>query len=326
MDTFDYTEIVSAPVILYGAGKQAQAGLDFLREKGAGNIVCLCDADPAKRRGGWPAAADVRDLPVLSPEKAIGQYPDAYVYVTPLMPIRREICADMKRSKLFRAERIINREPTEKVAGCWFLDNFAIIMDYVVSCCCKISLGLRNKSPKVPYYETISETMEHVAQSRIAIFDDLRSNGNASTCAGCPEVRDDYWRSDGKITTLSFALKTPCQLSCRYCHTDNHLDYPAHMIRHFTLLPLLKEILADRHVAPEACIQLVSGEITIDPQREAIYAAVGNHPVIVASNGVRYDEAMAELLSRPGNYLQISLDAGGKHTGASKRLMRSTTW
>lgn len=66
------------PVILFGAGKTSRYNLQFFYELGI-KPVAFCDNNPKKQ------GSKVADIPVLSLEQVMQQYPKAYFYITTQM-------------------------------------------------------------------------------------------------------------------------------------------------------------------------------------------------------------------------------------------------
>lgn len=201
------------------------------------------------------------------------------------------------------------------------MENVAIVENKGIFLCCNLE-GIRNAAPCVPWKSTESETVNSFLKQRVVYIENLQYTHARGPCDGCPELRImEPWNTDRKIKILALSLYYPCQLSCIYCDLPtNGKNFPnreeelkkAYGVDITKLINALKK---DGKLYPSEPVQISGGEITVSPKKEELLNAVAEYPLQIFTNGILFDEKIAELAARnDGSFLNISLDAGTKET------------
>jgi pyruvate-formate lyase-activating enzyme len=143
-----------------------------------------------------------------------------------------------------------------------------------------------------------------------------------SNCVGCFKLRDGKPPA-GYPRLYEFNLSTglpggeKCNLKCNYCTYRYKLDNDVTDV-HFgqNVYDLLKIIGED--IGADAVINYASGELTVSPHRDKILRLWKkmNWSGQILTNGVVYNQDVADLFSVGGVTSQISVDAGTSETFA----------
>lgn len=301
-------------VVIYGAGAMAPYAIQSLSSD-IYNVVAVCDSDESK------AGGNVCNIPIMSQQmvrKKFGE--DFFVYVSPNSPVWEEIQAQIVRESFVTRDRIINYKDTRTYLSCNSLENVVIVENQGLLLCCNLE-GIRNAAPRVPWESSESETVNSFLKRRDKYIEDLQRPHAKGPCDNCPDLCMAEWNADRKVNILSLSFSYPCQLSCIYC------DLPTNG-KHFSnreeelkkacgidINKLLDALKRDGKLRPSEPVQISGGEITVSPKKEELLNAVSEYPLQIFTNGILYDEKIAELTARDdGSYLNISLDAGTKRT------------
>lgn len=297
-------------VVIYGAGAMAPYAIQSLSSD-LYNIVAVCDSDESK------AGRDICDIPIMSQQMIREKYGDDFlVYVSPKSPIREEIQKQIIQESFVTRERIINY----KYLSCNSLENVVIVENQGLLLCCNLE-GIRNAAPCVPWESSECETVNSFLKQRDAYIEDLLRSDTKGPCDNCPALCMAEWNADRKVTVLSLSLAYPCQLSCIYCDLPtNGMHFPNREEElkkacSIDINKLLNALKKNGKFQPSEPVQISGGEITVSPKKDELLNAVSEYPLQIFTNGILYDEKIAELTARDdGSFLNISLDAGTKET------------
>ena len=299
----------SAPLILYGAGRRAARELDALRRKGM-NPVCFCDADPNK----WGTRH--LGLSVLGPDGVKRAYPRFRIHIALAEPLRYAAQKQLVEEGVFPKGAIVNYVEASERKSCALLESHLVLSLNNLYYCCDMGC-MRNAPPSIPMGASIAETMEEFLATRDRLIRDNQKSGMATSCSGCPELKDGIYPDKQKIRFVGYGIPRCCQFSCIYCgkHRDVASDPEARkQLESFDFREFMDYLRQNDLMAPAPLVSLAGGEITILPDRDSLLDAVKGIPTAILSNGAIYNERIAEKICEPGSYLFLSLDAGTRET------------
>lgn len=130
------------------------------------------------------------------------------------------------------------------------------------------------------------------------------------------------WDRDRRIRVLAISPCYPCQLSCIYCdlptnakyiNEGNNREYAKYAER-MDIEELVRAFEEEGRLQPSCPIEISCGEITISPNKEKLLKAVEKYPLQIFTNAIIFDEQIAELASRMGSCLNVSIDSGTRES------------
>ena len=303
------------PLILYGAGANAVVEMTVVVRRGL-NPTCFCDADERKH------GTTMFGLPVLSLAQARDRWKEANYWITAGSVFKPEIIKYLTQDNDISQEYILNYERFETKAyrGCHLLETGLVIEEELMKVCCR-----QAQSPGIRWDcgGDIDSAISSFIEERDSAISSIR-DGEPSVCGNCPEITMGNYCIDKKIQALSLNFDTPCQLSCTYCirrNAVNMTDTSAridNMISHFDYRAFLGTLEKRGLISENARIDVASGEISIDPRKQEILDVFEKYRLLVLTNAVIFDDALAEAGGKLGNRMNISVDAGTR--GAYKKI------
>jgi len=289
-------------LILYGAGIDAIHVITKLKDGYEIDPVCLCDSNSEK----WHKT--LLGINILSIDEAVRTYPDAYIYIS-TNTYRHQIIGQLTAGGVVSKDRILNYEPVERRKSCVYLESSVVCVANRLYFCCS-DFG-KNISPSVPFTGDYETTVKEFLRYRRELRNDLR-NGVPTPCSGCPEIREDWYPEDSRITLINYSETGVCNFRCCYCTSparfskDASKDIDAQkIVEAFRSSGLLSETFK---------MVIGSGEICFHPNRNGIYDLISERQATVCSNASVYDSRLAQLLELGNIELNCSVDAGTRNT------------
>lgn len=302
-------------LVIYGAGRRAIYALDACRRNHADADIVFVDGDPSK------VGTEIQGVPVLSRAEAKARFGEDFdVYVSPMEPVKSEIIAELLACDFTTRKRILNPTvETKTYVSCPSLEHTAVVTNEGIYSCCALG-NIRNKAPYVPWEGTIEETVRSFLAQRDRFIEELQDTTKENPCTGCRELCRSAWPVHRQIRVVALSPSYPCQLACEYCELPTNAK---HLAEHqedaaFAKALDLKELfrcfreLGDLDLM--APMDISGGEITLSPRKDEILELSKTVAEQVFSNAILYDEKVAEAITRPGSFLNVSLDSGTRET------------
>lgn len=146
------------------------------------------------------------------------------------------------------------------------------------------------------------------------------------TCLGCSNLCDVEYKSDfsdtPEISYIQFSDYGLCNSRCTYCNSwtntkaeNGEYSTISGEIDSYDIMPLIKELIAQKILTKNTVIDYAGGEPTIYRQFEVSLKYLldfGIKEVLIFSNAIKYSEAIAEGLEKGIITLTVSVDAGTK--------------
>lgn len=133
-------------------------------------------------------------------------------------------------------------------------------------------------------------------------------------CKDCSQFRKGAWSPKEKTPYINFSMyPSPCQCKCIYCNVCTpKVEFTEELKQKYEkVFSVVDEAINRDLLAPNTRFQVACGEITIHPYKEKIYKYVENRCATFYTNAFKFDEKIAEFLSKsPLNTINLSIDAG----------------
>ena len=300
------------PAVLYGAGGYAVYEKQQAEQSGI-KPLCFVDADTEKQGRSYLG------LPVISLEQAKERYGDFLVHITTDMHLRREIFEYLVRQGI-KAERILNYVEMEECLGCTELDSKLHADSSSLFTCCKLNNTMSDETEVCwkDCHDMESVILKYV-ETRDKLIRSIRGD-ETCRCTGCSIIKNELRPVRKIFKTVSVGFAHPCQLSCVYCSfrssNSRFLIKKEHQAfaKDFDYARFIEILEKQRLLHYDTGIIFAAGEITINPRLNEILSTLQKYKLSVATNGLIYNQRLADLTSRQGSDMLISVDAGTQKT------------
>jgi pyruvate-formate lyase-activating enzyme len=301
-------EVSEELVVFFGAGNYAETVFGELSKKYA--PVAYGDNDRKKQ------GTLFMGLPVLSLDEIKSRYPDCRFFITTNECIMPSVSTSLVDGGI-APSRIINYEESKRYKSCIWLETTLRFNPLHLAFCCS-DFG-KNKTPSIELgANEYDKTMHDFFATRDRIIEELNLPIGADVknpCLGCINIRDALWHTDRRIRSVAFSHTTFCNFSCSYCCTLHGVKDHSHsdIENSLGLFCFMKK---NNIIDTNTEIYLVSGEITMHPRRDAIFAEVQDNPCCIFTNASAYSEKIDAILSMGRSKVYVSIDAGTRETFA----------
>jgi pyruvate-formate lyase-activating enzyme len=192
-----------------------------------------------------------------------------------------------------------------------------------LSFCC--GDGDRKSGPRFEWEQDATETMENFFAKKEALLQELnceRELDLLKSCLGCRDLARGTKKSSwGKIKNLNYSLLPAiCQCRCIYCspvywQENNNAKLAKEAKHHEKLSGILDYLKTNDLMDENFCIQVASGEITIHPDRERLFAVLSDYTCVWNTNAFIYDARISEnIKNNRQSCVVVSLDCGTPET------------
>lgn len=311
------------PVLCYGGGGAFEGVAPYLIDCGI-HVVGVMDANKA---GSVTVAG--KEFPLLTVQRAMELYgTDVIVMIT---IADDQVFRQVKQELIghgYAGGKIFDLNvwswltvPSEKSFCKFFPEYLNLFCSGMAKCClggvkdpflCENFVGGRPVRESIDcFWEKHLYYLEESKQGRIPLY-----------CRDCPLLTEKPAEGSGAIKFFGFSDNTYCNADCAYCGAGCSCPRPQDVTtpeeRMDAFLAMLEKLqrvgLLDRRCA----VVLSGGEITVNPHRKTIYAALNRvlhrspeMQLRIYSNCFLYDPELADLLALgTGSFLQCDLDAG----------------
>ena len=171
--------------------------------------------------------------------------------------------------------------------------------------------------PLISDYQGGAFPLEKVLAVRQRIREANRDGGHPA-CKGCAHLKKRAWpRPTHAIHIVGIAHYSHCNIKCSYCflQTQGPASFAAGF-RPYALLPVLRGLIADGHLAPGAIIDWGGGEPTVYKEFDELLELLLAHGTFhyLHTNGTRLPEAVRRAPDPARVHVICSVDAGRPET------------
>ncbi len=311
------------PVLCYGGGGAFQGVAPWLIDCGI-NMVGVIDAHKT-----GSVSVKGREFPLLTIQKAIDLYGTGAIVIVTIASISAFGQIKKTLSECGYAEnKILDlnawtwltapsiKSYCKDLAGCLQFFSGALLL------CCKG--GVRDPFACEWFMEgrPVQESIDRFLEKRAYYMEESKQGRVPLYCRDCSFLTQAPVEDSPNIECFGISDHTFCNADCVYC-SDACTVPRMRMVttaeeRFDAIAGTLENLQREGLLDPHGTIILSSGEITVNPYKEKIYAALRrvlrDSPELelrVYSNGFIYDRELAELLEMgKGTFLQCDLDAG----------------
>lgn len=197
----------------------------------------------------------------------------------------------------------------KKYRSCFWLEHGFVCYPTNLTFCC---------FPKPPAHVSIKDNVVDMVDEFLAVREQIieANQSDNPLCAGCRVFREEYKKTDKKISVLNFSTHCYCQFSCTYCTLQRNPE-TRNQGEKYDSLEIAAELKRRGLLADKLHIDCAPGEIAIHPNKDAYYDFIEENADTVTfySNVAKYDERLAKILSRSmQNKMLVSLDSGTAET------------
>ena len=201
-----------------------------------------------------------------------------------------------------------------KYWSCEWLDGGLGLQHSTISACCITHHQDRGWVRLCREYDGMHLPMSEILTAKRHIIRKNQAPDRYTECKGCSFLKKREWQQDGfPLYWLGITHYYKCNLRCYYCcFCRDELQALPHM----NILPLIRSIVDDGLIAPNAQILWGGGEPTILPEFEDIYSLLAEYGVSqeVPTNGVVFSQTLEEHLKDSKTNVKMSLDAANPET------------
>ncbi len=199
-----------------------------------------------------------------------------------------------------------------KYLSCRFLERAATFYPgRVTACCANPATGL---TPVVaPFTGELS--VDQLLEGRAKIIARHKRGDIVPECQRCPRLTEADWAAENvgpyAVDDVTIAHFTSCNIRCNYCYTVTEPDMKAPLSKAPRLLPVFKQMIEQKLLAPNATVRFSGGEPTLSPEFEPLLTLLNNYGVrsVVYTNATKRSEAIIEALERDQVELILGIDA-----------------
>lgn len=141
-------------------------------------------------------------------------------------------------------------------------------------------------------------------------------------CFSCPYAEEKDWDEDYKFKEIEITHWVHCNCFCCYCAmlpvTEGKITKSKQNSPYVELLPVIKRMLKDNMIAPDAFFSITGGELTMLKEFPAIMKLLlkqknANYGFCLQTNGIIYEKLLSKALERDRRTtIVISIDAGSR--------------
>jgi len=297
-------------LILYGAGVKLK--YVYFELKFCYNIVCIVDKDMNKQGKEFEMPDGAR-LFILSLDEALERFTYAKIWITPEVPVKYEIIAELLKSHSIDSDQILNYVNVSFRKSCSFVENEILFIEDKFQVCC-----INKDSPSMVYNPNKSdeELLEDFEKFKDEIINSISTGNKHPICKNCQHVKETYYSRDKRITQVSLGSipGTICQFNCRYCYSIKKFNIYSGRDNIKRLLTFITFLKNKNYFDKETKMILLNGEISLSPFKKDIFETVEGYKLVIATNGEFYSEEIEAALRTGKSTVNISIDAGTADT------------
>lgn len=182
--------------------------------------------------------------------------------------------------------------------------------------CCEHFDGI----PGIELDEDIKTTIDKLIQLRKKLMQATKSEDIPVSCLKCPHFQVIDRAISDTIRFISLSMyPSPCQCKCCYCGLHGtqltRLNKNIYEGYYKKIFELVKHLLKENLISPDARWQVACGEISIHPFKDEIFELVANKRVNFLTNAFVFDKNISQILeTNPLSSINFSIDSGTAKT------------
>ena len=207
-----------------------------------------------------------------------------------------------------------------KYKSCKYIQGGIAFRHDAVSLCNKLCGTKRYEKFNIPYEKGFYE--KFIAVREEAIENAKKGQLPHEGCLSCPYVEEKEWDEDTRFREFEITHWVHCNCSCCYCAmlpvTKGKMVKIKHNSPYVQLLPVIKRMLKENRIHPEAFFPVTGGELTMLREFPAIMKLLlnqkgANYGFCLQTNGMKYEPLLSKAINRDRRTsIVISVDAGSR--------------
>ena len=191
-----------------------------------------------------------------------------------------------------------------------------VVLDYmnVVRHCSNHNLEFGGRPIIYDYFDGKNFTKEEFFSKKWVHRKMFREGNCPSTCQNCFHLKEKEWTDDNYI---DFILLTPwveCNSKCVYCPGTAD-EYVIKNTKKYDVYSAIKYMMDNDFFIPETIFDFAGGEPTLYERFDDILELIferGYKNVVIHTNGIKYSETVAKLISHGKCKVLISVDSANR--------------
>lgn len=207
-----------------------------------------------------------------------------------------------------------------KYRSCKYIQGGIAFRHDAVSLCNKLCGTKRYEKFNIPYTEGFYEKFIEIREE--AIENCKKGILPHEGCNSCPYVEEKDWEEDTRFREIEITHWTHCNCGCCYCAmlpvTKGKITLFPRNAEAVELLPIIKRMLKENRLHPNAFFSVTGGELTMLKEFPAIMKLLlkqenTSYGFCLQSNGIKYEKLLSKALEKDRRTsIVISIDAGSK--------------
>ena len=207
-----------------------------------------------------------------------------------------------------------------KYKSCKYIQGGIAFRHDAVSLCNKLCGTKRYEKFNIPYTENFYEKFIDVREE--AIENCKKGILPHEGCLSCPYVEEKDWEADTRFREIEITHWVHCNCGCCYCAmlpvTKGEMVKSKQNSPYVRLLPVIKRMLEENRIHPNAFFSVTGGELTMLKEFPAIMKLLlkqkdASYGFCLQSNGIKYEKLLSKAIQKDRRTsIVISIDAGSR--------------
>ncbi len=204
--------------------------------------------------------------------------------------------------------------------SCKFIQGGIAFKHDVISFCNKLCGTKRYENFNIPYEGDFYNKYIEIREK--AIENCKKGILPHEGCRYCPYVEDKDWDEDTRFREFEITHWIHCNCSCCYCsllsQTKGKITRFKTKSPYLQLFPIIKRMLKEGRIHPEAFFSIVGGELTVlkefpDIMKLLLKQKNANYAFCLHTNAIKYEKLLSEAVARNSRTcVSVSVDAGSR--------------
>ncbi len=207
-----------------------------------------------------------------------------------------------------------------KYKSCKYIQGGIAFRHDAVSICNKLCGTKRYEKFNIPYTEGFYEKFIEVREE--AIENCKKGILPHDGCNFCPYVEEKEWEDDTRFREIEITHWVHCNCSCCYCamlpETKGKMTRFKTNAKAVQLLPIIKRMLKEDRIHPNAFFPVTGGELTMLKEFPAIMKLLlkqknTSYGFCFNTNGIKYEPLLSKALNKDRRTsIVVSIDTGSR--------------
>lgn len=204
---------------------------------------------------------------------------------------------------------------------CNYLLHQIVFDNFDIKPCCSSSMN-KDSAKFIDNFDGKDFNLEEYIKQRRYYIDCFKSGEIPKCCQGCELIQEDEW-NDNEIyfDRIIMANIAKCSCNCIYCvytHDNPEMKSFYNTKENYDIKPILTKLRNQNLIKDNFVFVIGGGECSEFPKGELewliYFTSLYNGQILLLSSGIKYSQAIEQVLKSGKSELSISPDAGTKRT------------